>query len=67
MQMNEWTPREMEIIDTYERRGTQSVAAGELEVSQQRVSNVIRETSWKEFRRMESDLNDALAIYDEWL
>lgn len=67
MQMDEWTHREMEIIDTYERMGTQSAAAGELDVSQQRVSNVIRETNWKEFRRMESDLNDALAIYDELL
>jgi len=67
MQMSEWTPRETEIVDAYERMGTQSVAAEELDVSQQRVSNVIRETNWKEFRRMESDLNNALAIYDESL
>jgi len=67
MQMNEWTPREMEIVDAYERLGTQSEAAGELDVSQQRVSNVVGETNWKEFHRMESDLNDALAIYDELL
>ncbi|WP_121823642.1 SatD family protein [Halostella salina] len=67
MQMNEWTRREMEIVDTYERVGTQNEAAGELDVSQQRVSNVIGETNWKQFHRMESDLNDALATYDELL
>lgn len=65
MVMNAWTPKEVEILREYERRGTQTAVAEALGVTQQRVSKAIRETDWDVFSRMESDLNEILDVYDD--
>ena len=67
MFMDSWTPKEMEIVTRYEKRKNQAEVAAELDVSQQRVSNALRETDWKVFHRMELELNDALEIHESLL
>lgn len=67
MFMDSWTPKELEIVTQYEKRKNQAEVAADLDVSQQRVSNALRETDWKVFHRMELELNDALEIYGSLL
>lgn len=62
MLMNEWTEKEVEIVRRYEDLGTQTAVADELDISQQRVSNVMRATNWNVLRSLEEELNDTLQL-----
>jgi hypothetical protein len=57
------TERQAEYLRTYERRGTQAAAAADLGVTQQAVSNELRDVGWPFVDRIERRLDRTLDEY----
>lgn len=56
----DWTERQVEVVESYRRRGTQRATASALGVSQQAVSRVLSQADHGRVRRAETLLADAL-------
>lgn len=66
MYREHWTDRQVEVVRSYERYGTQSDAADELGVRQQAVSESLKRAGYNRTRRIRSQLRETLEIlYDD--
>lgn len=60
-----WTKKQIEALMAYERTGSQTNAAAELEVTQQTLSERLRSINWRQINHAETILNDAFSEYLE--
>lgn len=60
----QWTDRQREIIECYERRGNQYEVADELDISQQAVSKSLGKASWPMITEIEKRLRRVLEEYE---
>ncbi len=60
----DWTDRQWEVASVRERVGTQTVAAAELGVTQQAVSNVLAGANWPLVHEVEERLRETLREYE---
>lgn len=66
MYRDRWTERQVEIIRAYERHGTQTEAAEELDVRQQAVSQSLTRAGYNRTKQIRMQLRDALeGLYAE--
>jgi hypothetical protein len=56
-----WTTHQRRVVETYERLETQEAVAKKLSITQQAVSDALRQASWKEVARADALINSALA------
>jgi predicted DNA-binding protein YlxM (UPF0122 family) len=59
-----WTDHQLQVVKLYERLGAQKVVAKELNITQQAVSDALRQAHWKELRRVEGLIERILGKYD---
>lgn len=58
-----WTDRQRDVVELYERTGKQQAVADDLDVSQQAVSNALRDASWPLAETIETRLRRTLEAY----
>lgn len=59
-----WSKHQRHVVETYEEHATQGKAAKKLGITQQAVSDALRQANWKAFKRAEDVIDAVLENFD---
>lgn len=61
-----WSNHQFRVVQFYEKFGSQISVAKELGITQQAVSDALRQAHWKEVKRVENMIDEALEKYGSY-
>lgn len=61
-----WSDHQLRVVQFYEKFGSQKSVAKELGITQQAVSSALRQACWKEVKRVENMIDEAMGKYSSY-